>query len=92
MTTLNFSCKFCNKKYHWQGSDLVSDVVEHALLFAFCVHILAHHLREAPHPVKTFGCFFRELFFILVFSVLLVLRVLSFVLYPLYWLLSLLFE
>lgn len=92
MTTLNFSCKFCNKKYHWQGSDLVSDVVEHALLFAFCVHILAHHLHEAPHPVKTIGSFFRELFFILLHSVLLALRLMSFCLYPIYWLLSLLFE
>ncbi len=92
MTTFNLACQYCDKKYHWRGEDIFADVVRHSLLLAANTHAITHHLRKIPYLGKTIISFFRELFLILVHFVLLILRLMSFCLYPLYWLLALLFE
>ena len=92
MTNLFIKCKFCGKSYDWRGPSIFSDVVDHFQVLRCFFHIVFHHWREVPNKCGACWSAFKHFLFLLLYSVLFVLRVLSFALYPLYWVLSLLFE
>lgn len=92
MVTLTLKCRYCGKTYQWQGADIFERVADDVQVLRCFGHIVRHHWHEMPKKFLSCASAFHVVLRLLLHSVLLVLRVLSFVLYPLYWVLSLLFE
>ena len=91
MTTYTTHCKFCGKKYEakseWLPDDILDLVIEIKLFF----HVIRHHYKECGFKkiIKVFFGIWKNIFKCIGITLLLLIKV---ILYPIYFLLDLLYR
>lgn len=91
MTTYTTHCKFCGKKYEvkskWVPDVILGLIIEIKLFF----HVIRHHYKECGFKklAKAFFRIWKKVFKCIIIGLLIVPMI---ILYPIYWLLSLLYE
>ena len=91
MTTYTVHCKFCEKKYEvkseWLPDDILDLVIEIKLFF----HAIRHHYKECEFKkiVKAFFRIWKDVFKCIGICLLILIKI---ILYPIYFLLDLLYR
>lgn len=91
MTTYTAHCKFCGKKYKIKSEWIPGDILELIIDIKHFFHTIRHHYKECGFKklTKTFFRIWKEFFKSIGIGLLILVKIM---LYPIYWLLNLLYE
>lgn len=91
MTTCTAHCKFCGKEYKVKSEWVPGEILDLVIEFKHFFHAIRHHYKECGFKkiVKQFFRIWKEIFKSIGIGLLIIIKL---IFYPLYLLLSLLYE
>ena len=91
MTTCTARCKFCGKKYEEKSKWIPGDILDLVIDIKHFFHTVCHHYKECGFKklMKAFFRIWKNVFKCIGISLLILIKI---ILYPIYLLLSLLYE